>query len=96
MSETIGAQMHRQRSTICGDLWPFNLKELSSLEVFERVLICIQTANDCADIFIRRAKDNDMQEWAAWNNAAQIYMDELRVRLGGIGEVFQNEPKQSK
>lgn len=90
MSESIGAQIKRNRETICGDLWPFQLKELSSLEVFERVLICLQNAHDSADIFIRRARDDDMDEWAAWDNAAQIYMDELRVRLGGKGEVFQN------
>lgn len=80
------------RKSICGDMWPSDMHTLSSLEIFERVLICEKQASELshASAMYSSRRKQDRHESAAWDNAAQIYKDEMRVRLGGKGDVFQN------
>lgn len=88
MAENIGEKMRRERAEICGDLWPTGTSKLSTLEIFERLLMCIGNYREAEVYHARYPKNKDtyMKEWSAWQNAARIYEDALRVRLGGEGE----------
>lgn len=81
------------RKSVCGDMWPSDMQSLSSLEIFERVLTCEKQASELshASVMYPSRSKQDRHESAAWRNAGQLYADELRVRLGGKGIVFQNE-----
>ena len=82
------------RRKLCGDLWPYDMNLLTSLEVFERFVTCSRNAELCyRNASYPSHHEEDMTKWAAWRNAADLYADELRVRLGGIGVIFQNTPK---
>lgn len=87
-----------ERPLICGDLWPHGMATLSNLELFERVLTCNRNRWICYTNAAGTKREDqhtqDMIMWAAWGNAEQLYTDELRVRLGGVGEVFQNQPRK--
>lgn len=86
-----------ERPLICGELWPADMSKLSNLELFERVLLCNRNRwtcyNNASTTKREMQSEQDMIQWAAWGNAEQLYTDELRVRLGGVGDVFQNQPR---
>lgn len=85
MNEQLTA-ISEQRKAICGDLWPpADMRPLTTLELFDRMRICNRNKNiafDNAGSTRRKEQsDKDMREWAAWGDAEDVYIYEIRRRL---------------